>query len=345
MNLWFQNRENCTDFAGGRKCVNCRPASPPPAATRRRYLLQTLFRRVVGTRSRTLNGVGVAALESMRPLVRLAKRAAGLLRSAPPPAPSLRLLDRAQSERFATRRATFVQALNRDADHVLAVSDRVAELAGRMGIRREKLATAYIGTRFAGAAARPTWVGDRPLGLAYLGYMRADKGFYFLLRAFERMPADLAGRLSLTIAAKFTDRGVLDWLRLMAHKFAAVTVIDGYTHATLPNILAGADLGVVPVLWEDNLPQVAIEMVGSGVPVLTSDLGGARELLNCPELTFRAGSIADFYRKLRGVLAAPDVLRRAMAGRTALFTPAEHYQTLRDTFYAARAVAAPVRAA
>ena len=156
-----------------------------------------------------------------------------------------------------------------------------------------------------------------------------------MLVALERMPAELAARLSLTVAAKMTDPGALDCLRRIAHKFAAVTMVDGYTHATLPGILAGVDLGIVPVLWEDNLPQVAIEMVGSGVPVLTSDLGGARELLNCPELTFRAGSRADFYAKLRGLLAAPDILRRAMIGRTRLFTPAEHYRTLRDEFYTA----------
>ena len=150
VNLWFQNRANCTDYAGGKKCVNCRPASPPSAATRRRYLLQTLFRRIFGARSRRVNAVGRAALERVRPLVRRARRVAGAFRPATPPAsPVLRILDRAKAEHYAARRAAFVDALNRDTDHVLAVSNRVADVVARLGVRRDTLATAYIGTRFA----------------------------------------------------------------------------------------------------------------------------------------------------------------------------------------------------
>ena len=46
--------------------------------------------------------------------------------------------------------------------------------------------------------------------------------------------------------------------------------------------------GVVPVLWHDNLPQVAIEMHARHIPLLTSDMGGAQELGNCPEMVFAA---------------------------------------------------------
>ena len=42
----------------------------------------------------------------------------------------------------------------------------------------------------------------------------------------------------------------------------------------------------------------------------------------------------DFYAKLRGGLADPDLLRRAMANRAWLFTPQEHYQALRSRYYA-----------
>jgi glycosyltransferase involved in cell wall biosynthesis len=341
VNLWFQERENCRDYAGGRKCATCLPADPDPVGVRRFYAAQTLLRRLGAGRSPRLHRLGLAVLyRYLRPLYR---RARGVLRRPPAAGTTLRLLDREEADRFAGRRAAFVGALNRDADHVLAVSRRVAEVAVRMGVRPDKVSTAYIGTRFGGApaAAREPWAGGRPLSLAYLGYMRRDKGFYFLLDALERMPAGLAGELSLTVAAKLTDPEAVARLRRVAHRFAAVTLVDGYTHATLPGLLAGVDLGVVPVLWEDNLPQVAIEMVGSGVPVLCSDLGGARELLDCPELTFRAGSASDLYARLRGVLASPGVLGTAMAGRARLWTPAEHYELLRGRYYTCGAAARP----
>ncbi len=119
----------------------------------------------------------------------------------------------------------------------------------------------------------------------------------------------------------------------MAHRFDTVTFYNGYTHAQLPRILAGVDLGVVPVLWEDNLPQVAIECVASGVPILTSNRGGAQELLNCPALVFKAGSTGDFLAKIEACLDDPDLLRTAMFRRRPLFTPEQHYEQLRSEIY------------
>ena len=57
-------------------------------------------------------------------------------------------------------------------------------------------------------------------------------------------------------------------------------------------IISQMDVGLVPVMWEDNLPQVAIEMHARHVPLLTSDLGGAQELANFPEMVFKAGDVA-----------------------------------------------------
>jgi glycosyltransferase involved in cell wall biosynthesis len=81
------------------------------------------------------------------------------------------------------------------------------------------------------------------------------------------------------------------------------------------------------------MPQVAMECDACGVPILTSDRGGAQELLNCPELVFRAGSRADFYAKLQGILDNPSILSTALAGRARLYTPPEHYDLLRENFY------------
>jgi glycosyltransferase involved in cell wall biosynthesis len=101
----------------------------------------------------------------------------------------------------------------------------------------------------------------------------------------------------------------------------------------MSQILADVDLGIVPVLWEDNLPQVAIECVASGVPILTSDRGGAQELLGCPDLVFRAGSCRDFYARLEAILENPSILHKILAGRARLYTPGEHYESLRQTCY------------
>jgi glycosyltransferase involved in cell wall biosynthesis len=356
VNLWFQERAACRDFGDGRKCVNCLPAPPGPRATMRRYQVDYCLRRL-GVRPPTplyhaVNWVVHVPVYYTYLGMKLALRAAAdraaaaLGRKRPEPAKYKAVLDPATAARFAARRRLYVDALNAHADHVVAVSRRTADLAVGFGIDPRKVRTQYIGTRFAGPHA-PRGVAQPagPAGvlrIAYLGYMRRDKGFYFFLDALRKMPAGMAGRLGLVFAAKVWDRHAYERIKRMAHRFASVSFYDGYTHAQLPRILSGVDLGIVPVLWEDNLPQVAIECVGSGIPVLTSDRGGARELLDFPALVFKAGSVTDFHARLRAVLNDPSVLRTALAGRVRLLTPEEHYANLREGYYQAPTpVAAP----
>jgi glycosyltransferase involved in cell wall biosynthesis len=88
----------------------------------------------------------------------------------------------------------------------------------------------------------------------------------------------------------------------LSDHLAEVDYSDGYSHDDLDAILAGVGLGVVPVLWEDNLPQVAIEMHARHIPLLTSDRGGARELGNSPEFVFPAGDVDAFCERIAEIL-------------------------------------------
>jgi glycosyltransferase involved in cell wall biosynthesis len=358
VNLWFQERASCADFRGGRKCANCLVRPVNVRGARRLYQTEYVLGQLgirPGTRLfRLLNG---AIHGPIRDAFRLVKAALGLeeptpgRRSEGPPAKPVRpavLLDADTAARFAERRRLFVEAINTYADHFLAVSRRVAELAADFGVDPGKVRTLYIGTRFAeadcGLKGNPQSAFGNPqsggaLRVAYLGYMRRDKGFYFYLQALRKMPPGLARRLSLVFAAQVVDEHAYALIKRMSHRFAGVTYYDGYTHGQLPEVLAGVDLGIVPVLWEDNLPQVAIECVAHGVPVLTSDRGGARELLDCPALVFRAGSRADLYARLHAVLDDPDLLQSAVAGRMRLYTPDEHYDRLRREVYGDAAAA------
>ena len=186
-----------------------------------------------------------------------------------------------------------------------AIKDQ--ELA-RRGVDRRLLHTSYIGSTHAARFAETAPAARLPredgtLEMAFLGYMRRDKGFFFLLDALEALPEDMAARLHLLVGAR---RGPPDAMaRMMALKprLASLRHVDGYDPGRLDELLARTDLGVIPVLWEDNLPQVAIEMHSRHIPLLTSDMGGARELGRCPQMVFRAGDVADFAARLGDLLA------------------------------------------
>ena len=96
-----------------------------------------------------------------------------------------------------------VAALNRDCDAVLCVSDAVRRLAVGYGVDAARAHVCRIGTREAEAFARTAPRGALPradgtVTLAFLGYMRADKGFFFLLDALEALPEAVARRLRLS---------------------------------------------------------------------------------------------------------------------------------------------------
>lgn len=310
VNLWRNEAENCTDFADGQRCETCLPVRADPRSVRLAHAVSWRLHRL---------GMGPGTLtfdKGFRPLLGLAWRSyrkLKLLRRRPAPAALSAAVPVAApvtdaGAAFAARRAAMVSLINTHTDAVLCVSDRVRQIAAHHGLAPEKLHTSYIGTTEAGkwqtTQPKPRMLRtDGTSRLAYLGYMRRDKGFFFLLDALEALPDTLAASLRLTVAAKRGEAAAVARLQALAPRLAELRLVDGYTHAGLDDLLADVDLGLVPVMWEDNLPQVAIEMHARHIPLMTSDRGGAQELGGCRALTFRAGDTADFARVLETVLS------------------------------------------
>jgi glycosyltransferase involved in cell wall biosynthesis len=115
-------------------------------------------------------------------------------------------------------------------------------------------------------------------------------------------------------------------------KFRAVDFYDGYTHENLEEILQGVHLGLVPVLWEDNLPQVAIEFKSLGIPVLASEYGGASELSKSTHFSFSAAKKGDFKNKLREIMDQPGLINDYWENGMPLKTIQEHVDELLELY-------------
>ncbi len=301
VNLWFQERENCTGFADGANCVACLPHQTPERMARLANALAYRLKRAgIRPGTRTFDLAFRNAIRVGSRLVRLATWLRRGRATAPP--------GRMEAAQFASRRAGITALINANCDRVLGVSERVCEVARRHGIDAALLHTSYIGTLeadcFAATTPRAQVLNDDgTLALAYLGYMRRDKGFFFLLDALEGLPDDIAARLHLLVAARTGPPEAMARLAALRPRLAGLRHVDGYAHDGLDDLLADTGLGLIPVLWEDNLPQVAIEMHARHIPLLTSDLGGARELANNPDMVFRAGDTDSFTARLRHILS------------------------------------------
>ena len=322
VNLWRQERAHCRDFANGQHCRTCLPLMPDPRAVRRAYQLETCLARL---------GVGSgrwACDRVLRPLLRrgwrVARRLVQRRSGASGPTASL---DHAQ------RRARIVGLVNAHCARVLAVSERTRAIALAHGMVRVQ--TLYIGSDQAREWARSTprkwparFAADRPLRLTYLGYMRRDKGFGFLLQALADLPAPLAQRIHLTVAARRGEARMMAQMQALRGHLAGLCWHDGYTQTGLDALLTDTDLGVVPPLWQDNLPQTALEMHARHIPILTSDRGGASELGGSDALVFRAGDSAGFAARLGQVLDGQICLQRYWAQARAPQDMARHADAL-----------------
>lgn len=326
VNFWQDERRNCQNDQNGTRCLTCLPQAWNPGQVRAghglAYRLKVAgvdplgltFRQIF----RVVFGVGrrVGRLQARlmhrriqgsvgRPEGAVQRKEAGL--------------------KFVARRATMVARINAHCDLVLCVSDRVRQIAMRQGVQADKAVVNYIGTveaqQFAEAPERATILRpDGSVKLGYFGYMRRDKGFYFLLDAIESLPDAMLRKVHLLVAARRGEPEVMARLAKLAPRLAGFEHQDGYGHGDLDRLLADVGVGLVPVMWEDNLPQVAIELHARRIPLLCSDLGGARELGNSPDFVFPAGDIAAFRARIEAILSGQigpaDYWRNAMAPET-----------------------------
>lgn len=347
VNLWFQETRTCDDFGGGRNCANCLEHRHNPKVMKLAGGLSYRLKRL-GLRPGK-PGFDLVFRWSFRiggRLSRLASRTKALLtvRRKSIAGPAKKSADAGRP--FRHRRARMLELINNGCDDVLCVSKAVRDLAADYGIRGDLLSVSYIGTREAAAfqrtKPRPEPVnGPGTLTLAYLGYMRRDKGFFFLLDAFEALPDAVAGRLRLVLAARRSDAATMARIETLGARLKQLEYHDGYSHDKLDEMLARVDVGVVPVLWHDNLPQVAIEMHARHIPLLCADMGGAQELGGLGGMIFPAGDVKAFGARVADLLDQGFDVDGYWANAMTPVSMADHIASLIDIYRGeARAVTA-----
>ena len=227
---------------------------------------------------------------------------------------------------------TATAKINKNCDDILAVSQRVYDIAAENGFDESKMRVQYIGTKVASkqlgfAAAKA----EDGLKIVFLGsdINYEEKGYAFLLDTLEKLDKDYASKIDLVLTVKQAEHAEI---YSMCRNFRSLKVIQGYTHADLQWIFEGAHLSIVPVLWEDNLPQIAIESVAYGVPVLASTAGGAKELCDSELFRFECGNSDDMNAKLMHFVDHPEDLLTYWEHHHGLVTMKMHWNELSEIY-------------
>lgn len=224
-----------------------------------------------------------------------------------------------QAGLYRHRRQEIISLINRYVDVALSVSERTTSIYRQYGVDPGRLTTQYIGSKaahFQVPTNNPaTYSPDQPFKLIYMGQATKYKGFYFLLEELCSLPQEELSSLELVIASRITDPIELELaleqkgrLLSLAQSLHRLRYYPGYKYENLPSMLDGIHLGVVPPLWEDNLPQVTFELLACRVPVLCSNRGGAQEFVRHPAFIFDPAIEGDFQHKLRTIRENPHLL-------------------------------------
>ncbi|MCH5673543.1 glycosyltransferase [Streptomyces gilvus] len=220
------------------------------------------------------------------------------------------------------QRPAYLPRLRR-VDRVLAPSAYFAEAVRTDVGRRVPVHVLPNGIEAEGAA-RPLEALDHVL---FVGRLERVKGVDVLLDAFRRL-----GRGRLTVVGDGPDRARLEGLA-----GPGVSFTGWQEPAGVSDRLASASVVVLPSLWPENFPTVALEALRMGRPLVASRVGGLPELVGDDNgALVPAGDAAALASALDALLGRRDVLERmgaasaARAGRygveTFLDALEEHYE-------------------
>jgi glycosyltransferase involved in cell wall biosynthesis len=116
--------------------------------------------------------------------------------------------------------------------------------------------------------------------LLYLGRWHWTKGIDVVVRAVSSLPRSVNLRLTMRGPEGGTEeRAYRAYVRALAADDPRFCFAEAAPNARLPEIMAQHDCLVVPSVWLETGPMVALEAQACGLFVLGSRLGGLAELL------------------------------------------------------------------
>ncbi|MFB0872442.1 MULTISPECIES: glycosyltransferase [unclassified Sphingobium] len=210
---------------------------------------------------------------------------------------------------------------------LLAVSDAMRRSMARMGIDADKTRVHYTGVDLDTFEIIDREEAKAALGFSgpvvlCVGALIPRKGQDLLVRALPDLPD-----VTLLLAGQGAYRRTLEQLAEKLGVERRIGFLGSVPHHKLPRIFAAADVMALPSESE-GLANAWVESLACGTPLVISDVGGARELMDRPE----AGLIVDrtpeaIAEGIRTILAAPP--DRAAVRQAALrFTWAANGDTL-----------------
>jgi len=175
-----------------------------------------------------------------------------------------------------------VRAAGTDAAGLLAVSQAMRQSMAAMGMDADKITVHYTGVDLDHFGIVDREEAKTALGVSgkivlCVGALIPRKGQDLLIRALPSLPD-----VTLLLAGQGQYRRTLEKLAEELKVDRRVGFLGSIPHHKLPRVFAAADVMALPSSSE-GLANAWVEALACGTPIVITDVGGARELVDRPE--------------------------------------------------------------
>jgi len=225
--------------------------------------------------------------------------------------------------------AAQIREAAQEAGGLLVASEALGRVMAGCGFPPDRMTAHYPGVdrlcfRLRDRDEEKAKLGVRGPLLVSIGALIPGKGQRDAIAAAERLP-----EATLLLVGEGPDRGALETMIRDRRLEARVRLLGSRSSAEVAALLSAADVMVLPTRSE-GLANVWVEALAAGTPVVTSDVGGAREVIDRPEAGALVPPEAEaIAAAVRAILASPPdpALVRAAADK---FDPDAEIARLHD---------------
>jgi teichuronic acid biosynthesis glycosyltransferase TuaC len=166
----------------------------------------------------------------------------------------------------------------RAAGGLLAVSAALKADMAALGLPADRIRVHHTGIDLDAfhPGAAPAGRAAAGTSLLAVGHLIPRKGQEHALAALERLPG-----ATLILVGEGPDRAKLERIVRRRGLGDRVRFLGNVPHEALPGLFAAADVMVLPTASE-GLANAWVESIACGTPVVTSDVGGARDIVDGP---------------------------------------------------------------
>lgn len=202
------------------------------------------------------------------------------------------------------------------------------------GIRKDKiiyLPNGYNLELFANYSKKKS----QKIRFGYIGTFIPSKGIHILLDAFNNIKTKNV-ELRIHGATQGYHQGFIDYPSYLQSlgKRDNILWFGEYNNNDVAKVLSEIDVLVVPSVWYENAPLTIHEAFMASVPVVTSNIGGMKELVCDGEngLLFQVGDSSDLTEKMQMIIDNPDLLKKLQKNIKSVMPISEHVIKIRELY-------------